>query len=105
MVEHPDVVFALNQPALDRFSPKIAKGGILFYDSDSAKPQEINRPHHVGIPAFSLAIACDAPKSANLVLLGAWLKTLSSNREAILHALHNLLTSNQIKAIQAGMDC
>ncbi len=103
VVEVPDVVIALNQPALDVFGSRVAQTGIVLYDSDSAQPKNAQK-HQIGIPAISLANACESPRSANLVLLGAWLKWMSANTEAVRQVLEERLAPNQMAAVWAGMD-
>lgn len=103
VVEVPDVVIAMNQPALNVLGRRAAQNGIVFYDSDSAKPQNAQKCQ-IGIPAVSLANACESPRSANLVLLGAWLGSISADRNAISDVLTMRLAPNQMAAIWAGMD-
>ena len=101
IVEHPDVVLAFNQPALDRFGPALKDDGFLIYDCDAASPHD-GQTNAKGIPATTLAATCNAPKSANLVMLGAWLKSIHANPDAILRILTPDLKPEQINAIQKG---
>lgn len=69
----PDIVCALNAPAVDKFEKSIKPGGWLFVndslvDKDRVYREDINV---VRVPMSEVAIECGNPKGANLVLLGA----------------------------------
>ena len=69
----PDIVCALNAPAVDKFEASIKPGGWLFVndslvDKDRVYREDINV---VRVPMSEVAIECGNPKGANLVLLGA----------------------------------
>lgn len=69
----PDIVCALNAPAVDKFESSIKPGGWLFVndslvDKDRVYREDINV---VRVPMSEVAIECGNPKGANLVLLGA----------------------------------
>ena len=69
----PDIVCALNAPAVDKFEASIKPGGWLFVndslvDKDRVYREDINV---VRVPMSEVTIECGNPKGANLVLLGA----------------------------------
>ena len=69
----PDIVCALNAPAVDKFESSIKPGGWLFVndslvDKDRVYREDINV---VRVPMSEVTIECGNPKGANLVLLGA----------------------------------
>lgn len=69
----PDIVCALNAPAVDKFEKSIKPNGWLFVN-DSLVPQDRayrEDIHVVRVPMSQVAIECGNPKGANLVLLGA----------------------------------
>ena len=108
----PDFIVVLNQPSLFRFQNQIQSGGIFFINS-SLVEAEIARGDIdvVSIPASEIAEELDSPKSANMVMLGAFAKktnlvSLSSVVEGLKDALKNkqkLIAVNK-KALQAGYD-
>lgn len=91
VVDCPDVLIAMNQPALERFAPKTAPGGLILYDSDAVSVPERLRisARCIGIPATSQASAAGAPKAANLVLFWALWQNMDiyADREAIFDLL------------------
>ena len=71
--KHPDIVCALNAPAIDKFEANIKPGGYLFVnaslvDNDRKYRDDIKV---VKVPMTEVALENDNPRGANLVLLGA----------------------------------
>jgi len=108
----PDFVIAMNQPSLVRFQNQLQSGGLFFINS-SLVEAEISRGDIdiVSVPANSIAEELGSPKSANMVMMGAFTKksnlvSLSSVIEALKNTLKNkqkLIAINK-KALQAGYD-
>jgi 2-oxoglutarate ferredoxin oxidoreductase subunit gamma len=71
----PDFVVALNQPSVVRFQNQIQSGGLLFINS-SLVETEITRGdiNAVKIPASKIAEELGSPRSANMVMLGAFIR-------------------------------
>jgi len=72
--KQPDVLIAMNSPALDKFEPRMKSGGLILVNS-SIVPDE--RPFRsdlriVRVPAQSIAQAHDNPTGQNIVILGAF---------------------------------
>ena len=108
----PEFVIAMNQPSVMRFQNQIQSGGLFFINS-SLVESEIARGDIsvVSVPANSIAENLGSPKSANMVILGAFTKksglvSLPSVIEAlkfILGTKQKLLAVNE-KALRAGYD-
>ena len=76
-VQGIDILLTLNEPAIDKFEPKVAPGGWLFVNSSLVNP---DRPYRddinvVKVDAEALANQAGNPKGANIAMLGAVLKT------------------------------
>ncbi len=71
--KHPDVVCALNAPAVDKFEKAIKPGGYLFVNASLVDDNRSYREDIivVKVPMSEIAIEHNNPKGANLVLLGA----------------------------------
>ena len=70
-VGFPDTLVAFNVQSFDKFEPRIAKGGVLFADSFLiSKKSERDDVTAYYIPATKLANDIDAPKLANVIMLG-----------------------------------
>ncbi len=108
----PEFIVAMNQPSLIKFQNQIESGGLFFVNS-SLIEAEISRGDIdiVEVPANSIAEELGSPRSANMVMLGAFTKksnlaSLSSVIEALKDTLKNkqkLIAINK-KALQAGYD-
>jgi 2-oxoglutarate ferredoxin oxidoreductase subunit gamma len=108
----PEFVVAMNQPSVMRFQNQIQSGGLFFINS-SLVESEIARGdiNVIKVPANSIAENLGSPKSANMVMLGAFarksgLVSLPSTIEAlkfILGTKQKLLAVNE-KALRAGYD-
>ncbi len=68
-----DELMVFNDASVDRFLPKLAKGGLLFVDS-SVVTRKIDRPDAeiVYVPARELALKAGNVKAENLVMVGAY---------------------------------
>ena len=71
--KHPDVVCALNAPAIDKFEAAIKPGGYLFVNSSLVPDGRTYRSDIkvLKVPMSEIAAEQGNPKGANLVLLGA----------------------------------
>ena len=108
----PDFIVAMNQPSLVRFQNQIQSGGVLFINS-SLIEAEISRGDIdiVRVPANSIAEKLGSPRSANMVMMGAFTKkssivSVSSVIEGLKSALKDkqkLIAINE-KALMAGYD-
>jgi 2-oxoglutarate ferredoxin oxidoreductase subunit gamma len=108
----PDFVVALNQPSLVRFENQIQSGGLLFINSSITEPN-VSRGDIdiVEVPASEMAEEMGSPRSANMIMLGVFIKrtnliSLSSLIEGLGNTLkkkRNLIDINS-KALKAGYD-
>ena len=108
----PEFIIALNQPSLVRFQNQIQSGGVFFINS-SLVEAGISRGDVdiVSVPANKIAEELGSARSANMVMLGAFVKksnlvSLSSVIDGLKDALKNkqkLIAINK-KALAAGYD-
>ena len=108
----PEFIIALNQPSLVRFHNQLQSGGLFFINS-SLVEAEISRGDVdiVDVPANKIAEELGNPRSANMVMLGAFTKksnlvSLSSVIDGLKDALKNkpkLIEINK-KALTAGYE-
>ena len=105
----PSFVIVMNEPSLDRFQNQVQSGGLLFVNS-SLVDTEIARGDIdvIRVPANETAEKLANPASANMVMLGAFIKKsnmvstnaifeglrqLLENRKKVLHAAEKALTA------------
>ena len=108
----PEFIVAMNQPSLVRFQNQIQSGGLFFINS-SLVEAEISRGDVdiINVSANRIAEDLVSPRSANMVMLGAFIKksnlvSLSSVIEGLKDAFKNkqkLIASNE-EALKAGYD-
>jgi 2-oxoisovalerate ferredoxin oxidoreductase beta subunit len=110
LVSRSSVLFAFNQPSLQRFAPEVVPDGLVVYDASMIVdlPAGIS-VETVGVPATELAETIGSKRFANLVALGAYLKkTGALPRWAVESALRattlgaEAIAAN-LKALDAGM--
>jgi 2-oxoglutarate ferredoxin oxidoreductase subunit gamma len=108
----PDFIVAMNQPSMVRFQNQIQSGGVLLINS-SLIETEISRGDVdiVKVPANSIAEQLGSPRSANMVMLGAFTKksnivSISSVIEGLKSALKKKqkLIAVNTEALMAGYD-
>ncbi|MFW6129411.1 MAG: 2-oxoacid:acceptor oxidoreductase family protein [Candidatus Aminicenantaceae bacterium] len=114
IVTEYDIAVVFNQPSLDKFEPKVKKGGILIWESSTIK----NPPTRTDItiypiPAIDMATnELKNVKVMNMLVLGALVKINQIvKKESIIIALketlperhHHLIPLNE-KAIEMGMN-
>jgi len=112
VVSKPNSLIVLNKASLNKFGPRLKKGGLLIMNSsliDSA-PQVDASVEIIAVPADELAVELGSQRSANMVALGAYLERrgqLSPDAaaealpEAIARRYHNTLSVN-IAALHKG---
>jgi 2-oxoglutarate ferredoxin oxidoreductase subunit gamma len=75
VVNTPDSLIAMNKAALGKFAPRLKPGGLLVFNSSLIRePQADGNLEIVAVPADDIAVELDSPKSANMVMLGAYLQ-------------------------------
>ena len=77
VIEHPDVVVALNKPSMVKFEAQLKAGGLLIYNSSliDIKPSRTDIKY-IALPANEMAEACQNPRGANMVVLGCLAKVI-----------------------------
>ena len=108
----PDFVIAMNRPSLARFQNQIKSGGALFLNSSLIQADTSRDDIEVvRIAADAIAKELGNAKSANMVMLGAFIRvsdivSLDGIIEGLKNTLknkHKLIAINE-KAINAGYD-
>lgn len=84
-----DLLMALNQPALDVFTKKVASGGELIYNSSvTTNPPVRDDISAKGIPATELASQIGDTRVVNMIMLGALISaTKLIDSSSVLEAL------------------
>jgi 2-oxoglutarate ferredoxin oxidoreductase subunit gamma len=106
----PEFVVVMNKPSMTRFQNVLESGGVMFVNS-SLIDGEVTRGdiEVIKVPANALAEELGSVKSANMVMLGAFIKrsnlvsldTIIEELKDVLKKKKNLMETN-IKALRAG---
>lgn len=107
-----DTVIVLNQPSLDKFEDKVKPGGTLIFDSNGFHKFPTRTDINIyRIDATEYAMANDASKTLNMIILGGFLKirpivkienVLKGLKKSLPERHHHLIPQNE-EAINVGM--
>jgi len=111
LVSTPNVLIAMNLPSLEKFENAIEAGGLLIYDTSLITKKPVRTDIIVlGIPATQIADNLGNTRTANMVIMGAFIAYTSVlSKQTVIDALpffikrKNLIPLNE-KAIVKGMD-
>ena len=76
VVGKPDSLIVMNKASLDKFAPRLKKGGVLVMNSSliDDEPRAGDAVEVLKVPADEIAVQLGNPKVANMVALGAYLQ-------------------------------
>ena len=106
----PDTLIAMNKPSLDKFKNKVRPGGLIIVNSslisDKVERTDVTT---IYVPANELAHEAGNDKTANIVVLGAYMKysnlfpreVMLSTIEKVFYAKPKVIPVNQ-KAFDIG---
>ncbi len=107
----PNMLIAMNKPSLEKFEDTVVPGGYIAIDS-SLITQEIHRKDvtAIAIPATKIAADMGMRKSANMILLGKFVKesglmTLDELKEGVkksVPATKTAMLETNFKAVELG---
>ncbi len=107
LITKPTVLFAMNQPSVDKFIDTVAEGGVVVYDS-SLITEEIKRKDvkAVAVPATKLANEMGASKLANMILTGALIKATGlADIETVEKALSKVIPAKKADMLKLNLNC
>lgn len=100
VIEHPNIVIALNEPSVAKFEPRMKNGGLLIWNSSLVKtPPSRKDLTLVDVPATDLSLAEGTERAANMATLGALmaLKPGMVPRDAVMAALDEVISERNRK--------
>lgn len=104
IVTHPDVLIAMNDASLKRFQPRLKQNGLLIFDASLIKDLSLrNDTETLGVPATEISATLGETKSANMVLLGAFIaKTALIEKTSVYEALESSVPERKKKGIEVN---
>ena len=113
LVNTPDSLIVLSKASLNKFGPRLKPGGLLVFNSSRIdRPPDRTDIEILAVPADEIALELHAPKSTNMVALGAYLQkrgriapatAIDSLPEILAQRYHNTIPVNK-QAILAGAE-
>lgn len=107
VVNRPDSLIAMNKASLIKFAPRLKPGGLLVFNSSLIhnEPQIEGDCDVVPIPADDIAGELGSPKSANMVMLGAYLQRRGHfSAEQVGDAMPDVLAERYHKTIPVNLE-
>jgi 2-oxoglutarate ferredoxin oxidoreductase subunit gamma len=112
IIQRPVSAIVMNRPSLEKFGPRVRKGGLLFVNSSLVSEKEVKLKgiECIMIPTRELALEVGNERLANMVMLGAAVKKssvvkLEALKKALFPALdpryHEMIELNT-KAMERG---
>ncbi len=101
VVLNPDALIVMNEASLNKFLPRLKGKGILLFDSSLIKNSvERTDIEILGVPATEISSKINSTKSANMVILGAFIAETGLLQEAyVLEAIENAMSGKNRKII------
>jgi 2-oxoglutarate ferredoxin oxidoreductase subunit gamma len=101
---HPCAVIVMNNPSFEAFEPKLQRNGLLLFSSSLVNRSPTRRDVRiVPVPASEIAKSAGAERSANMVMLGAYIAlTKVVTTKSIVEGLKELF-GNKIALFEANV--
>jgi len=106
IVSHPKVLIAMNQPSLDKFELNVSENGLIILN-DSLIEREVKRNNVdiIRISADDIAYKLGNSRTANMVLLGAYIKKSEVVKlETVFKALEKTLAGRNKKLLNLNKE-
>jgi 2-oxoglutarate ferredoxin oxidoreductase subunit gamma len=112
VVKNPDMLITMNDESMNKFLPGLKQHGLFLFDSSLIKDPRLRADvETTGVPATEISSRIGNTKSANMVLLGAFVaKTGILKKASIIEAIKSSLPEiktkiivNNKKAVMEGM--
>ncbi len=103
---NPDILIVMNKASHDRFSHRLLKGGLLLYDSSLlALDRQRDDIEILNVPASEMSASLKNTKSANMVLLGAFVAVNGMlPLESVISAINEITPSRRKDSLAANKD-
>lgn len=104
LVTHADIIVAMNQPSVDKFLPRLEKGGMIFLNKTMVK-SKINKKDfkHFAGNFTEIALGLGEVRIANMVALGALIEATGMlSLKSIFTALEKMVPSSRKYIMQTN---
>lgn len=104
VVTSPDILIVMNEASSDKFLPRLKRNGLFLFDSSLIKQSAVRTDVEIiGVPAIEISSRIGNTKSANMVLLGAFIaKTGILNERSVVEAIESSMPDRKKKGIEVN---
>jgi 2-oxoglutarate ferredoxin oxidoreductase subunit gamma len=105
VVSRPHSLIAMNSASVAKFGPRLRTGGLMLFNSSPGEeaPRAGDGIEVVTVPADEIAADVGSPKSANMVVLGAYFQKRGYlSAEDVVNALPDVLASRYHNTLEAN---
>jgi 2-oxoglutarate ferredoxin oxidoreductase subunit gamma len=104
VVTSPDMLIVMNEASANKFLPKLKEKGLFLFDSSLVKePLLRTGVENVGVPAVEISSRIGNTKSANMVLLGAFIaKTGILSKRSVEEAINGSVPDRKKKVAEVN---
>jgi 2-oxoglutarate ferredoxin oxidoreductase subunit gamma len=102
VVTNPDTLIVMSEASLRKFHPKLKHNGLLLFDTSLMRELHFKTDIGIiGVPATDIASKIGNTKSANMVLLGAYIAlTGILNKSSVFEAIESSFPGKKINIIE-----
>jgi len=104
IVTSPDMLIVMNEASANKFMPRLKEGGLFLFDSSLVKEPLLRADvENLGVPAVEISSRIGNTKSANMVLLGAFIaKTGILNERSVAEAIDSSMPDRKKKVVEVN---
>ena len=105
VVTNPDILIVMSDASLNKFLPRLKQKGLLIFDSSLInKPVLQDNIEITGVPATKISSNIGNTKSANMVLLGAFIaETGLLKKTSVFEAIDSSMPDRKKKGIEVNI--
>ncbi len=107
LVTEPDTLIAMNKASLNKFATRLKPGGLLIMNSSliDTEPKLDDTIEIISIPADQIALELGSGRSANMVVLGAYLQKCELlSADAAAKSLPDILAKRHHKTLPVNIE-
>ena len=104
VVNHPDILVALNKPSLEEFAERVKNNGIILYDTEIGEFKAPENVKAIGVPALKIAKEHGVGKAANTAMLGVLMAISTELSEKVFEDAVKQAFAKKPKMIPINLD-
>jgi 2-oxoglutarate ferredoxin oxidoreductase subunit gamma len=104
VVKNPDILIVMSDASLNIFQPRLKQNGLLIFDSSLISEPDLRHDiETTGVPATEISSKIGNTKSANMVLLGAFIAETGLLKEtSLFEAIESSMPDRKKKSVEVN---